>query len=43
MTNIKKNQVTSTESLQQKIDQSNITTFTEHLHREEMEKLVPEK
>ncbi|KOX78849.1 hypothetical protein WN51_08608 [Melipona quadrifasciata] len=43
VTNIKKNQVTSTESLQKKMDQSNITTFTEHLHREEVEKLVPEK
>ena len=43
MTNIKKNQVTSTESLQKKMDQSNIITFTKHLRREEMEKLVPEK
>ncbi|KAK9304069.1 hypothetical protein QLX08_004445 [Tetragonisca angustula] len=43
VTNIKKNQVTSTESLQKKMDQSNIITFTKHLRREEMEKLVPEK
>lgn len=43
MTNIKKNQVTSTESLQKEVDQSNITTFREHLHTEETEKLMPER
>ncbi|XP_048261723.1 uncharacterized protein LOC100649728 isoform X2 [Bombus terrestris] len=43
VTNIKKNQVTSTESLQKEVDQSNVTTFTEHLHTEETEKLMPER
>ncbi|CAK9813749.1 hypothetical protein ANTQUA_LOCUS7751 [Anthophora quadrimaculata] len=43
VTNIKRNQVTSTESLQKELNQSDIVTSIEHLHRRETEKPIIEK